>query len=166
MRVACIPGQAKALNFFKVLSRFIQKYLQSSYFFGRRVECAVQTSIFWQTGPQTMRELYILCLAGGLVSPKRARITGYAALWRIFSSNKSVPVTANRKKGFYTSRLPKMIRSRNQWEPLTRWPSANTASRRGGTPLLSPPPPPSSLFCNLCIKELYLRPYSNKFLLC
>jgi hypothetical protein len=28
-----------------------------------------------------------------------------AALWRIFSSNKSVP--ANRKKGFYTSRLPK-----------------------------------------------------------
>jgi hypothetical protein len=28
-----------------------------------------------------------------------------AALWRIFSSNKSAP--ANRKKGFYTSRLPK-----------------------------------------------------------
>jgi hypothetical protein len=28
-----------------------------------------------------------------------------AALWRIFSSNKSAP--ANRKKGFYTSHLPK-----------------------------------------------------------
>jgi hypothetical protein len=37
----------------------------------------------------------MLCLEGGLVSPKR----------QIFSSNKSVP--ANRKKGFYTSRLPK-----------------------------------------------------------
>ncbi len=35
---------------------------------------------------------------------------------------------------------------RNQWGPLTRWPSANTASQRGGTPLLSPLPP-SSLFC-------------------
>jgi hypothetical protein len=39
------------------------------------------------------------------VSPKRARNTGCAALWRIFSSNKSVP--ANRKKGFFGSRLPK-----------------------------------------------------------
>jgi len=31
---------------------------------------------------------------------------------------------------------------RNQWGPLTRWPSANTASRRGDTPLLSPLPHP------------------------
>jgi hypothetical protein len=31
---------------------------------------------------------------------------------------------------------------RNQWGPLTRWPSANTASQRGGTPLLSPLPHP------------------------
>jgi hypothetical protein len=33
------------------------------------------------------------------------RNTLVAALWRIFPSNKSVP--ANRKKGFYTSHLPK-----------------------------------------------------------
>ncbi len=45
---------------------------------------------------------------------------------------------------------------RNQWGPLTRWPSANTASQRGWTPLLSPLPP-SSLYCNLYIKALYLR---------
>jgi hypothetical protein len=45
---------------------------------------------------------------------------------------------------------------RNQWGPLTRWPSANTASQMGSTPLLSPLPP-SSLYCNLCIKALYLR---------
>jgi hypothetical protein len=32
-------------------------------------------------------------------------VTGCAALWRIFSSNKSVP--ANMKKGLYSSRLPK-----------------------------------------------------------
>jgi hypothetical protein len=39
------------------------------------------------------------------VSPKRVRITDYATLCRIFSSNKSAP--ANRKKGFDTSHLPK-----------------------------------------------------------
>ncbi len=61
--------------------------------------------LFQQTGLQKLRELYIFCLEGGLVSPKRARNTGCAAFWRIFSSNKSVP--ANRKKGFFGSRLPK-----------------------------------------------------------
>ncbi len=38
-------------------------------------------------------------------SPKRAQTTACAALWQNFSSNKSAP--ANRKKGFYASRLPK-----------------------------------------------------------
>ncbi len=42
---------------------------------------------------------------------------------------------------------------RNQWGPLTRWPSANTASQRGGTPLLSPLPP-SNLYCNLYISDV------------
>jgi hypothetical protein len=37
--------------------------------------------------------LYILCLEGGLVSPKQALKTACAAPWRIFSSNK----IANRK---------------------------------------------------------------------
>ncbi len=51
-----------------------------------------------------MRKLHISCLEGGLVSPKRTQITGCAALWRIFSSNKNAP--ANSKKGFYITRLP------------------------------------------------------------
>jgi hypothetical protein len=38
-------------------------------------------------------------------------VTGCAALWRIFSSNKSAP--ANMKKEFYTSRLPK--NEKNNW---------------------------------------------------
>ncbi len=66
--------------------------------------CA-QCPLFQQTGLQKLRELYIFCLEGGLVSHKRARNTGCAAVWRIFSSNKSVP--ANRKKGFFASLLPK-----------------------------------------------------------
>ncbi len=65
--------------------------------------CA-ECPLFQQTGLRKLRELYIFCLEGGLVSPKRARNTGCAALWRIFSSKKSVP--ANRKKGFGNS-LPK-----------------------------------------------------------
>ncbi len=38
--------------------------------------------------------------------------------------------------------------TRNQWGLQIRWPSANTASQRGGTPLLSPlPHPVSSVNC-------------------
>ncbi len=44
-----------------------------------------------------MRELNILCLEGGLVSPQRARITGCAALWRIFSSKKELRLPIGRK---------------------------------------------------------------------
>jgi hypothetical protein len=40
-------------------------------------------------------------------------------------------------------------------------PSANTASPRSDIPS-SLSPPPFSLFCNLCIKELYLRPKYNR----
>ncbi len=39
------------------------------------------------------------------MSPKQMWNSDCAALRQIFSSNKSVP--ASRKKGFYTSRLPK-----------------------------------------------------------
>jgi hypothetical protein len=49
--------------------------------------------------------LHNFCLEGGLVSLKRMRNTGCAALWLIFSSNESVCQPANRKTGFYTSRL-------------------------------------------------------------
>ncbi len=63
-------------------------------------------TLFRQTGLQKMQELYILsCLEAGLVSPKRTRKTACTLIWRIFSSNKSAP--ANRKKGFYTTHLPK-----------------------------------------------------------
>jgi hypothetical protein len=44
-----------------------------------------------------MRERKILCLEGGLVSPKLARITGCAALRRIFSSKKELRQTIGRK---------------------------------------------------------------------
>ncbi len=40
--------------------------------------------------------------------------------------------------------------ARNHWGPLTRRPSSNTASLRGGTPSSPLSPPPSRLFCNLC----------------
>ncbi len=39
------------------------------------------------------------------MSPKQARKMACGSPWRIFSSNKNAP--ANRKAGFYTSRLPK-----------------------------------------------------------
>ncbi len=54
---------------------------------------------------------------------------------------------------------------RNQLGPLIRWPSANTANQRGGTPLLSPLPPPFCsvicVYCRVCIcNYLYLMsPY-------
>ncbi len=73
-----------------VLICIIQKYLQSYYFFGRRIVCAVRKPRFF--GLKKMRELYILCFEAGLVSP----------IWRICSTNKNVPV-----KGFFTSRLLK-----------------------------------------------------------
>ncbi len=73
------------------------------YFFGRRAVCSPSFST--NRSPKIAGTIYIFCLEGGLVSPKRVRNTGCAALWRIFSSNKSVP--ANRKKGFFGSRLPK-----------------------------------------------------------
>ncbi len=41
---------------------------------------------------------------------------------------------------------------RNQWGPLTRWPSANTASQRGGTPLLSSLP---LLVCSVTTQEYF-----------
>ncbi len=41
---------------------------------------------------------------------------------------------------------------RNQWGPLTRWPSANTASQSGGTPLLSPLP---LLVCSVTTQEYF-----------
>ncbi len=52
-----------------------------------------------------MKELYIIFFEGGFVSPKQMWNSGSSAFWQIFSLNKSVP--AKRKKGFYTSRLPK-----------------------------------------------------------
>jgi hypothetical protein len=47
---------------------------------------------------QKMREQYNLSLGTVLCLPNGAEYSGCAALWRIFSSNKSVP--ANRKKGY------------------------------------------------------------------
>ncbi len=53
---------------FKVLIRFIQKYLQTSYFLGSRVVC-VQTAIFFiQPGLQKTRESIQLSSRGWLVS--------------------------------------------------------------------------------------------------
>ncbi len=60
------------------------------YFFGRRIVCAVRKPRFF--GLKKMRELYILCFEGGLVSP----------ISRICLSNKNVQA-----KGFFTSRLLK-----------------------------------------------------------
>jgi hypothetical protein len=45
----------------------------------------------------------VLCLEGGLVSPKRERKRARAVFWRIFYFKKSAP--ANSKKAFYTTRL-------------------------------------------------------------
>jgi hypothetical protein len=68
---------------------------------GTAFRCASRP-LFRQTGLKKMRELYILCLEGGLK-------TTCQTLWRNFSSNKSAP--ANRKKGFYTSRLQRTLNS-------------------------------------------------------
>jgi hypothetical protein len=86
---------------------FIQKYLQSSYFFGRRVVSAQTAIISTKSVPQKW-ELYILCLDGGLVSPKRARITGCAAPWWIFSSNKVCQPTG--RKGSIQAVCRKMLK--------------------------------------------------------
>ncbi len=48
---------------------------------------------------------------------------------------------------------------RNQWGPLTRWPSANTASQRGGTPLLSLL---SLLVCSVSTQEYFWIKYCVK----
>jgi hypothetical protein len=67
-------------------------YLQSSYFSGRQtggLSVCIYRHHFQQTGLQKKRELSQTGAEFGL----------------IFSSNESVP--AHRKKGFYTSRLPK-----------------------------------------------------------
>jgi hypothetical protein len=94
------------MNFYSEGSEMLHTTIPSIILLLRQAGC-VRTNrhLFRQPDPQKMRELYILCLEGGLASPKRAQITGCAALRRIFSSNKSAP--ANRKKGFYTSRLQK-----------------------------------------------------------
>ncbi len=103
---------------FKVLIRFIQKYLQTYYVSGGLVVCA-QTSLFFNKPVPKKRgkvRVHIqLSFGGRLVSRifeefKQPTIVhsinqNSAAIWRIFSSNKSVP--ANKKKGFYTSRQPK-----------------------------------------------------------
>jgi hypothetical protein len=65
----------------------------------------VHKQSFQRTGLQKMQEVNILYLKASLVSPNGPWKTAVAVLWRIFSSNKSEP--ANRKKGFYTTRLPK-----------------------------------------------------------
>ena len=54
-----------------------------------------------------MRELHILGLEDALGSPNRTGMAACASLWRIFSSNKMT--LANKKKDFYTSRLPKEL---------------------------------------------------------
>jgi hypothetical protein len=70
--------------------------------------CA-QTAIFFnkpvskKCGDYTV--LIHLCLESSLVSPKRVQNTGCAVLCGFFHQQKTVP--ANRKKGFYTSRLQK-----------------------------------------------------------
>jgi hypothetical protein len=84
----------------QLLSCFIQNIYNDPVHWQAGCVCT-NRNLFLQTGPQKMRELYILCLEGGLVSPKRARITGCAALWRIFK-NSNKRASANRKKRFYT----------------------------------------------------------------
>ncbi len=66
------------------------------YFFGRRAVCT-QTALFFNKPVSKNCGNYTFFV--WRVSPKRARNTGCTALWRIFSSIKSVP--ANRKKGFF-----------------------------------------------------------------
>ncbi len=83
---------------FKALIRVIHKYLLSSILLRRTGCVCANRHLFQRTGLQKMRELYILCLEGVLVSQTRVRTRGCAAIWRIFSANKSVP--ANWNKGF------------------------------------------------------------------
>jgi hypothetical protein len=45
----------------------------NTQFFGRRFVFAQAALFFLQTGLQKMRELYIFCLEGGLMSSERAR---------------------------------------------------------------------------------------------
>ncbi len=66
---------------FKVLRHFIQKCLQSSYFFGRRVLC-VQTAFFPQKWSSQKCLNYSIDFRGRFVSPK---------LGRFFHKNKSAP---------------------------------------------------------------------------
>jgi hypothetical protein len=87
------------LSVFKVLIRLIQKYLQYSYFFGRRLMCAQTTIFFNEPVSKKCGNYKFYVLGWFMVSPKRVQNMGCAALWWIFSSNKSGP--ANRKKGFY-----------------------------------------------------------------
>ncbi len=95
------------LKDFKVLSRFMQNGIQSSCLFGSRFACA-QATIFF-TKPYSINAgdtSIVLWIApwewrsSSFCNPNQNR----AALWRIFSSNKSAH--ANRKTGFYANREP------------------------------------------------------------
>jgi hypothetical protein len=61
--------------------------------------------LFRQTGPPKNAGIIHFMFGGRFGVFHIDVVTGCAALWRIFSSDKSAP--ANIKKGFYTSRLPK-----------------------------------------------------------
>jgi hypothetical protein len=94
---------------FTVLSRFIQKWLYSSFLLGTRVVCT-QTEIFSTKPAPKIREspqffglrLVRRIFEETLTSRNPNQIS--ATLWQNFSSNKSTP--ANRKKGFFTNRDP------------------------------------------------------------
>jgi hypothetical protein len=90
---------------FTVLIRLTQKTLNFSYFFGRRVACAKSGIFCNDQSPKNAETTHIMFRGRDLVSVKWVRNTGCSALCRFLSAKRSV--TANRRKGFYTSRLPK-----------------------------------------------------------
>ncbi len=76
---------------FKVLICLIQKYLQTSYFFGSRVVCAQTTLFFNELVPKKWGKEYKFLLEDGSLVQNVRRIQttcnsnqNSAALWRIF----------------------------------------------------------------------------------
>ncbi len=96
----------------KVLSRFIQKYLWSSYFFGRRVLCA-QTAIFVAKPASKNAESQQLFFGGRLLIIIFEKLQHPAIQIKVvqhfggFLYHKNVHNPVSRKKGFYTKRVPK-----------------------------------------------------------
>jgi hypothetical protein len=87
-----------------------QKSILSSFFFGRRGMCT-NRNLFPKTSPQKNAGSIHFMFRGRIISrifkefKTRNPNQSHAALWRIFSSNKSVP--ANRKKDFIQAGLLK-----------------------------------------------------------